>query len=77
MSGRSYGAANIEEIGQGARFADRPAQPACSSRSIASAARMICVVLREAFAAQRRYEHLRQKKLPDDVAIRRAFFGPE
>jgi hypothetical protein len=46
-------------------------------RSVTSAAGLICAVLRDALAAQRSYERLRRKGLPDAKAIRQAFFGSE
>jgi hypothetical protein len=44
---------------------------------VTSAVGLICAILRDALAAQRSYERLRRKGLPDAKAIRQAFFGSE
>jgi hypothetical protein len=44
---------------------------------VTSAIRLIYSVLGDALAAQRSYERLRRKGLPDAKAIRQAFFGSE
>lgn len=46
-------------------------------RSVISAVGLICSVLRDALAAQRSYERLRRKGIPDAKAIRQAFFASE
>jgi hypothetical protein len=48
-------------------------------RQVASAPsglRLLAAVLREAIAAHRRYERLKNSGLPDATAVREAFFGP-
>jgi hypothetical protein len=63
------GPAEPAAFGAGPR--DRPL------RSVTSAVGLIFAVLRDALAAQRSYERLRRKGLPDAKAIRQAFFGSE
>ena len=76
MAHNSYQASGLEPE-RAVWLAVRSLQPTSWLPSALSVLRLLFAVLGDALAAQRNYERLRRKGLPDAKAIRQAFFGYE